>query len=571
MSSVNRREYLTANVLDQAFLDRCQDNLDNGLHMVVVIDTPTGYIYASDRNKYINSTFYEALTQFPIISRTVGDWLSPEIEFSSLDLVLSNVDGRFNNFVPGGVDYDGWIGKTVTVSLGLRDVASTYSDIYKGVVTEIGGFKRDVQKITLRSRDDFDKANKTMPTTALTSTSFPDLEENFEGLVAPYILGDWTVNLNPNGASIPAFPVNGANAGVIAGTTALQLVISDNANSYFDSSHVYVKRGEQYFVFDSGDIAVNGDKNLVEITQGAGGGTTTVEDGDPYLYTNGDAFFVRVKGKDLGSYDDNIIWQAREILMDYGGLSSGDFDANWATYRDKATPAESATASIKARVWVGEPQETVKYVLQMLEQVRLEAFVSRDQKFKLNSMHFDDFIAPASISYSVKNWDLSKSSFSPVSDDINTWNRAKGDYNFDPNKNENLFSTDIYRNQAAITQAGKEISKLIVFPNLYVKSDVINQLSETLKLASAYPEYIEATLSSRAILRDIGDFVLVDVKIGSSIFSEVPAMIREIGYDPDGMKVPCKLLSLQMVPYTGYAPTYSGIVGGSTATITQET
>jgi len=257
--------------------------------------------------------------------------------------------------------------------------------------------------------------------------------------------------------------------------------------------------------------------------------------------------------------------------MDYGGLSSGDFDANWATYRDKATPAESATASIKARVWVGEPQETVKYVLQMLEQVRLEAFVSRDQKFKLNSMHFDDFIAPASISYSVKNWDLSKSSFSPVSDDINTWNRAKGDYNFDPNKNENLFSTDIYRNQAAITQAGKEISKLIVFPNLYVKSDVINQLSETLKLASAYPEYIEATLSSRAILRDIGDFVLVDVKIGSSIFSEVPAMIREIGYDPDGMKVPCKLLSLQMVPYTGYAPTYSGIVGGSTATITQET
>jgi len=44
--------------------------------MIVEIETPIGTIYASDRNKYAGSTFYEALLNFPIIRRTVGEWLS---------------------------------------------------------------------------------------------------------------------------------------------------------------------------------------------------------------------------------------------------------------------------------------------------------------------------------------------------------------------------------------------------------------------------------------------------------------------------------------------------------------
>ena len=136
---------------------------------------------------------------------------------------------------------------------------------------------------------------------------------------------------------------------------------------------------------------------------------------------------------------------------------------------------------------------------------------------------------------------------------------------------ENFQETPLFRNNAAITQAGKEISKKIVFPNLYESATVIDQLKETLKITSSYLENVDVTLTWRSLLLDIGDFVKLNVKIQSSEFDEVPAIIREIGYDPAGIKIPMRLWSFQMMPFPGYNPGYAGTVGGSTATITEET
>lgn len=570
MSHSDRREYLSATVLDQALLDRLQDNLDFKLEMTAEIETPTDPIYVSDRNKYSGGTFYQALTEFPIIKRSIGEWLSPDIEFSRLTISVSNVDGRYNKFIAGGADFGGWIGKGVTVKLGLRDVASTYTTVYAGRVTEIGGFQRDRTKLTLITRDDFDRVNKSFPSSVFTTDSFPDLEGNYIGTVVPIIYGDWTTKVNPViGASVKAIPVNGANGGVLAGTTAVRCVISENDNTFLDTAHVYLKRGDTITQMDAADISIVGSGNrVIDIEQGGSGGVTSVE-GSPFQYGNGDAFFVRVKGKDLGSYDDNLVWQARDILMTYGGVTSGEFDANWATYRDKASPAQSAISSIKSRVWIQEPQTVMQYALSMLEQVRLEAFISRDLKFKLSSLHFEDFQAAPTAK--IRNWDVEMGTFNPQLDDRNVWNRARAAYAFDPATNDNGFETAIFRNSAAITQAGKEISKKVVFPNLYEESTVILQLKEMLKLASGYAEFIECTLTPRSVLRDIGDFVLVNVSMGSVIFENVPAMIREISYDPKGLRIPVKLWSFQMIPFSGYSPAHAGIVGGSTATITQET
>ena len=118
---------------------------------------------------------------------------------------------------------------------------------------------------------------------------------------------------------------------------------------------------------------------------------------------------------------------------------------------------------------------------------------------------------------------------------------------------------------------GKEISKRIVFPNLYEESVVVLQLKEILKLSSSIPEIFTCELTWRAILQDIGDFVMIDVKIGSSVFEKVRAMIRDIGYDPQGLKVVTKMWSTMMVPFPGYTPGYTGTVGGYTAAIVQET
>jgi hypothetical protein len=535
--------------------------------MAVDIQTPTGFIRASDRNKYIGGVFYEALLNFPVIQRTIGDWLAGELEFSSLELELSNVDGRFNNFLPGGANFGGWIGKTVEVKIGLRDVASTYKTIFSGFVSDVGGFGRTVKTIRISARDKFDKINVSFPPAVFTSTTFPDIDNDVAGLGVPVIYGDWTVEVNPGG-SVPAFPVNGADPDVNGNsshTNNVQLRISDNSLTLFDNTTVHLKRGDVYFLFASADITnVPLSNNAFEIIQN---GVTLVE-GNPYEYDSGDSFFVKVKGKDLGSYDDNIVEIARDILMTYGGLTPPDFDSSWNTVRDKNSPVESAIVNFKSRVWLQEAQPCLTFALSLLEQVRCEVFVDRNLKFKISTLHLDSL--DPSPSYRIRNWDVVKDSFSPHLDERNNFNRVQGVYSFLPDLNENSRKTPIHRNSAAVNQAGKEIFKEIVFPNLYEEFVVINQLKEMLRLASAYLEIIDVELTWRSVLLDISDMVKLNVQIGSSIYSDVPCLVRQVGYDPAGLKIPATIWSFQMVPFPGWSPGYTGITGGTTAVITQE-
>jgi hypothetical protein len=575
MATMDRKPYESATVLDQDFLDDCHDNLVNQLELIVDIETPTGTIHLSDRNKYVGSTFYEARLNFPVINRTVGEFLSPTLEFSQLQLEINNADGIFNDILPAGDDYDGWIGRQISVSLGLRDVASTYKEIFRGRVTDQGGFQRTVKSFTLVARNDFEKINVDFPKSVFKATSFPFIEAEVENTIVPVIYGDWTVEVQPDGASVPAYVVNGADPDVDGSTsfsTEIECVISENDNTFFDDTEVYLFRNQTYYPMDAGDITGIVGNRAFQIRQSGTtpAGTTTI-DGVPFEFTAGDKFFVKVQGKDLGSggaYDDNIIWQARDILMTYAGMVSGDFDSNWIYYRDKSSPSESAVASILSRVWVQEPQPTLSYALSMLEQVRLEAFIDRNLKLKINSLHLDDF--EPSPTFPIKNWDVEAGTFVPKLDDRNNFNRARGSFNFLPNRNENFQETPIFKNAAAISQVGKEISKRIVFPNLYTETDVENQVKELLRIASAYIEVIETTLTWRSMLLDIGDFVKINVSIQGTQFVDVPAMIREIGYDPAGIKIPVKMWSFQLMPFPGHSPSFSGITGGSTATITQE-
>ena len=149
MSGSDRRLYLSATVLDQSFLDyTAQDNLECRLELVVDIASSTGYIRASDRNKYVGNVFYQARLTFPVINRKISHWLQNQIEFSSLTLELSNVDASFNHLELAGADYTGFIGKSIDVRVGLHDVASTYTKIFAGLVTDVGGVGRSTRSIT---------------------------------------------------------------------------------------------------------------------------------------------------------------------------------------------------------------------------------------------------------------------------------------------------------------------------------------------------------------------------------------------------------------------------------------
>lgn len=657
MSTSDRKPYLSATTITQSLLDACADNLENKIEMVVDIQTPDGYIYASDRNKYVGERFYEALLTFPVTSRTIGEWLAPDLQFSSIQLELSNVDGRFNKYLPGGDTFGNWLGKTVIVKLGIAEAVGSYRTVFEGFITDIGGFRRSVRSVTIIARDKFDTINQTFPKNVISKLTYPALEEKNINKFLPVIYGSWKEELEPDPAVVPSFCLNGGDPLVnfkdqlveisigspaimtcnehnlqnsdkiqfstsgalptgisaatdyyaknISGNLTFEIsstpgggsiatsgtqsgehkfvasptatarnakyIISDNDLKELVSTAIYIKKNEIYSPVPTSEIENIGATNRTfEIKIKTA--TNWVDTGEgalvQYVWDSGDEFLVQVIGKDLGAYTDNLVSQAEDILVTYGGADPLAFDSSWVVYRDKATPAESAVSLFKSRVWLNEAQGALSYALSMLEQVRLETFIDSGLKLRLSSLHFEDF--PTAPSFTIKNWDIVEGSFGTTVDDKNNFNRAQGVFNFSPLRNENARSTKIYKNSASITQIGKEISKKLVFPNLYQESVVSSQLIEILKISSATIEIISSSLTWRALLNDISQFCFLDVKIGSSEFNLVPCQIREIGYDPQGLKLPVKLWSFQLCPYPGYTPGYVGIVGGYNATITSE-
>lgn len=196
-------------------------------------------------------------------------------------------------------------------------------------------------------------------------------------------------------------------------------------------------------------------------------------------------------------------------------------------------------------------------------------FIDRNLKLKLNSLHFDDWEPDPN--FRIQNTDVERDSFVPKKSERNDANRMIGEYKFNPESVQNSRNTSYLRNNAAISQAGREISKRVIFPQLYIEADAVNQLTEILKLASSYAEEITLNLTWRSILLDLGDFVSLNVNISGTQFSNAPCMVREIGYNPEGFKLECRLWSFALTPFEGYTPTNSGITGGVNAAITVET
>jgi hypothetical protein len=575
MSTRDRFQYLSATSIDQEFLDECADNLVNQLEMACDIETPTGTIHVSDRHKYVVNggvgTFYEALVEFPTIGRTVGEWLTGTVEFSTLEIGLSNVDGRFNDLLPGGSAFGSWIGNSIEVKVGLREAGSTYTTIFSGVISEVSGVGRTVKTIQLNARDRFDILKQEFPTELFTLVNYPQIDERLLNNVIPVIYGDWTAYTTASGgpdenALVPAFVTNGADPNVIGGArNNVRLKISANALKSFDTARVEIVRGNLIQKIPASDIVnVNGDNNEFEIVQN---GALVIDDG-PYEYTSSDQFYVFVRGKDLGAYDNNAVAIARDILETYAGVSPADIDASWDTYRDKSAPAQDAISSIFARAWIQEQVPVLDYALSILEQVRLEAFIDRARKLKIKSFHYGDW--NDSPTFTVKNQDVAKDSLQISIDYKNNFNRSQGNFRFSPKDNENTKRTAYYRNQDAIDAAGKTIGKLLVYPNLVIESEVDLQVQETLRFSSAYIEILDLQLTWRALLLDIGDFLNMQLSIGSTIFNNTPAYIRSIGYDPNGLKLPITVFSLQMFDYGAYTPSNPGATSSQTQTIIKE-
>lgn len=567
MSGRDRRPWKSATSFNQDLLNACADNLNCQIELACEIELPDSSIaYLSDRNKYVGGNFYEARLHFPQIARTIGEWLAPDIQFSGLTLDFSNVDGRFNAYLPGGASYGSWIGKSVIVRIGLSDIESTYQTIFKGTVTDIGGQKRGTDVVTLIVRDRYDSLNVNFPPSSLTRDNFPDIADQYNNAIAPVVYGDWTTQLDPEPASVPTIPLNSNDPNVNqAPWNNLDLYISSNVNETFDTTNVWLVRSDIYTQVPSSQItSVAADNNRFSLIQNDESWVPDAEGAlGVYNFNSADQFFVRVKGKTLALGSDNIVAQALDILQTYGGLTVGETDTTWTTF---ATKPE--ISPVKSRIWENEPTSVISYALSLLEQVRLEAFISRSLVMTISSLRFEDW--DSAPSYIVENWDVASKSIQPQIDDKNNFNRARGLYDRRPSNRQTQFNTATYRNDAAIAAAGKEISKDITFPNLYVSGDVNTELHGILKLASSYLEHVPMILTWRSSLLELGGFVKLNINVAGVVYDQVPAIIRDVGIEAVGLQIPIRFWSLQLVPYGSWNPGYSGIVGGEFASITEE-
>lgn len=574
MGSVDRRPYERLGAtFSQSLLNECSGNLTNKLEMVCIIQDvgQSGIdLYLSDRAKYMKllggegETFFDPRVTFPQINRTIGDFLDNTLELSSLQITVNNADGFFNTIMPGGDLYNGFINKVMVIQIGIGEDGSNYRTVFYGQITKVGGFARDLKSFQLTAKNKFEFLNINFPNQYLLTSEFPYLDESLEGTALPVILGDWTVNLRRIAPSIPGFVVNGkdplvnksitdedGNPNPNVGSADILVLLSINPLSYVNTDKVVLVRGDKAYAIPPSDITIMPglDNRSIVIDQKG----FNVED-EIFIYEDGDIFFFEVKGTSFepGVNIGNPIRQAKWLLQYYPEVTESELDSSWASFITKLE-----TKGWRTRCWIQDQQPLFEYVNSLLEQIRVESFINNENKLALSSLWFEDF--QPSPSFYLNNWDIIKGTLKPRLEDRNVFNSAKAEYGFDPSITANRFGTAQYSNETAVTQMGSKIAKLVTYPNMFEEAHVIENMTEILRLVP-YVEFIECTLTPRSIALElgqqiglklsIGGFNLVD-KFGVVYNDIVTGIVRNIGFDPQGMSIPVKIWMLQMVSFPG--------------------
>lgn len=577
--------YADATVLNQTMLDETFKGGENEIHTIAtLVKTIPGKdpytLRFSDRSKFVGDYYYEGRAKFPDIKRTVGELVSPTIQFSEMEIMINNVDGFYNEYLTGGENYFSFIGSALTIKVGLGETESTYWTIFDGVVPDEDGFEIDRLSITIRARDNADALNKGTGLPVINVTDYPSAPKESLGKVIPFALGDWTVGYN----------IDQGKSSVSVSYNGLQYNVVTDAPLNFYGGLVGYNVGGNFFVFSIGNYTpetilnchIKRGESLIQVSfestpQNAagywavqiqscnvvGGGTI------PYVFQDGDVATISVKVPYTTGQYSNVILLAKEILKTIGDKVDGDFDtASWLALSTKSTPAQSAITSIKGRVWIGEEDsKTLEEVLSLLEQVRVEMYWDRNQKIALRSIHPEDFSSQGSTR--IEQIHIGEESLTVTSDQRNFFNVAMANYGFTPTIGKTQLQTKFRKNQNSVDKAGKEVIKIIDLPSLYVETDVVLQLDEFIRFYSSGQQYVEANIAWTAILRDLTEIIKLNYRIGSIDFDNMPMKIRDITFLPSNGCLTFKLLSFANFPYTGNTLPYaSEMLSSDTQAIT---
>lgn len=578
--------YEDATVLDDAMLLETWQGGENQLESTVTVTKGAYTFRFGEIPHFVDNDWYEGRAEVSNVKRTLGELLAPSIQFSEGEIKLSNVDGVYNRYMVGGPDYFSFNGAQVIFKIGLRDIGSTYRTVFDGVVKSEGGFQRSVQTFTLSARDVFEDLNRDNPLPQITLADYPDAFSSSLGKIIPMVLGDWEVGFTfadqenfklKIGAvdfeiknKTPANLHGGITGYYVGGTLATGSFFVFAIGNYTPDNiaNCYIKRGDNVLVVDFNPAPVVKAGRFTVQVLGLIDSTNAVV---PYVPVDGDIALVSVKIPYAAGQYSNAVRIAQEIITTLGYYAPAGFDtASWDALANKVTPPESAIANIKARLWVGKASaETtpLSLALSLLEQVRVEMFVDQNQKLKLTSLHTDSF--PSAPTRRVDQFQVGEQSFAVKGDDRTYFNAAESVYAFTPITDKTALITSRRQNTNSVSKSGKFVVKSIECPNLYVESDVINQVDEFVRFYSMGIEYIECDLAWVHLLADIGEFVSFNFTQGSVSFADVPCQIRDktIEFKTGASKV--RMIGFHVFPYGAYVPPNASLLlSSATQTIT---
>lgn len=250
---------------------------------------------------------------------------------------------------------------------------------------------------------------------------------------------------------------------------------------------------------------------------------------------------------------NNAGFICRDLVQAYTGKVSSDFDLNF-----NQTSREDLS-KYKCRVYIDSKTNVITAVNKILQQYNTVLYI-KFTRYALFHITFDNFREDGGL---INEGDIQENSFKANKEYGQYFNSAFGDY-ADLPFSQGKTRSDTYVSPKGIEFAGKEISKRIDMPNVYLRNDVDKLMPLFVRLAAPEPEFLTFTTSWRFIFTQLTQFFRMNfyempdcetgLKKGGRRFEKIPCFIRELSFDLTSFTIQVKAWSLGTTQFGTFIP-----------------
>lgn len=207
---------------------------------------------------------------------------------------------------------------------------------------------------------------------------------------------------------------------------------------------------------------------------------------------------------------------------------------------------------IVTRIWLGDSKQNVLDVTSgLLKCCLIDMFVNRDLKIAFSSMWPRDWPDTSQMSQ-INQYDIIEDSISVSSEPRIFMTTGQANYSWNAWLNSAGLTTKKRKNFNAESKTGRSISKEFDLPNLYKEKDAIDVLETYIRLSSASLVTIKMEVGWIHLLKDLGEFVTLNITLGSLNFQRVPCQIRRVSILPNVCGSELELVCFINFSYDGF-------------------